>query len=325
VTSNEQSKNPGAMPLDGEVLVVDDDASTRTQVMRWLSAAGFVCAEATSGVKALEMLDVDASRYEAIVLDVMMPGVDGFEVLARMKRATATAKIPVLFLTASATEDDIVRGVEAGAVDYLLKPFSGPVLVAKLKAVRERSREEWLLRRKLERAERGASTDPLTGLLNRTTFDERLREMSAAATRHREALALLMLDIDHFKSVNDEFGHPAGDVALRFVADRIRRVLRLGDFAFRYGGEEFAVLLRKCDATGAVAVYDRLKEELTKVSADLGHGATRALSLSAGIATIELDNGFRNADLVARADAALYAAKRAGRDRSVVETASSKP
>ena len=212
-----------------------------------------------------------------------------------------------------------MRGVEAGAADYLLKPFSGPILVAKLRAVRDRARAEWMLRRKLSSAERSATTDGLTSLLNRRSFDERLGEQVASAARHREPLSLLMLDIDRFKAVNDEFGHPAGDVALRFVADRIRRVLRAGDLAFRYGGEEFAVLLRKCDATGALAVYDRLRDELRQGPVDLGGGTTRVLTVSGGLATMESANAFRDADLVGRADAALYVAKNSGRDRLEVE------
>ena len=135
--------------------------------------------------------------------------------------------------------------------------------------------------RKLRSAEQRATTDGLTGLLNRRSFDERLVELLANAGRHREPMALLMLDIDKFKSVNDDYGHPAGDVALRFVADRVRRVLRLGDNAFRYGGEEFAVLLRKCDAAGAVGVYDRLREELKREPVSFGAGRQPLVSPSA--------------------------------------------
>lgn len=300
--------------------MVDDDEPTRALVIRWLTSAGFVCGEATTGEQALAMLESEPSRYEAIVLDVTMPGVDGFEVLKRVQKSPQLGRIPVLFLTASASEADIIRGVEAGAADHLLKPFSGPVLVAKLRAVRDRARAEWLLRRKLMSAERNATTDGLTELLNRRSFDQRSVELIGLAGRHREALTLLMLDIDRFKAVNDELGHPAGDVALRFVADRIRSVLRLGDLAFRYGGEEFALLLRKCDIVGAVGVYERLRDELRKTPVTLGGGANRFLTISGGLASVESSNHFREGDLVSRADAALYAAKRNGRDRVEKET-----
>jgi diguanylate cyclase (GGDEF)-like protein len=321
VTTSDPAKKLSVPPFpEGEILVVDDDGPTRALIARWLKSAGFVCAEAASGEEALELVTGDPGKYEAMVLDVMMPGMDGFDVLKQLKTRPQTNGIPVLFLTASATEGDIVRGVEEGAADYLLKPFSGPVLVAKLRAIRQRSRAEWMLRRKLQSAEQNATTDGLTGLLNRRSFDDRLVELSAYSVRHREPLSLLMLDIDRFKSVNDEFGHPAGDVALRFVADRVRRVLRLGDLAFRYGGEEFAVLLRKCDAIGGLGVYDRLRDELKRAPVELGRGASRSLSVSAGLATMEVGNNFREGDLVSRADEALYRAKHGGRDKVEMET-----
>ena len=299
----------------GTVLVVDDEPPTRELVCHWLKGAGFTFEAVESGFEALARVRADADGFVAIVLDVMMPGMDGFEVLARLKEDPRTSAIPVLYLTASANEADIVRGVEAGAVDYLLKPFSGPVLIAKLRAVLARVAAESKLQKKLRFAEENATTDGLTGLLNRRSFDERLAELTALAVRHRESLAVLMLDIDRFKAVNDEYGHPAGDIALRFVADRVRQVLRTGDMAFRYGGEEFVVLLRKCDRAGAVAVYDRLREELRRQSVDFGHGVSRSITISGGIATLGGERGSRVDDLVARADRALYAAKAAGRDR----------
>ena len=109
------------------------------------------------------------------------------------------------------------------------------------------------------------------------------------------------------------------ELALRFVADRVRRVLRLGDLAFRYGGEEFAVLLRKCDAIGGLGVYDRLRDELRKTPVELGRGASKSLSVSAGLATMEVGNNFREGDLVSRADEALYRAKHGGRDKVEME------
>jgi diguanylate cyclase (GGDEF)-like protein len=306
------------------VLVVDDEEGTRGLVVRWLKSAGFVCREAKNGEEALAMLDSEPEAYETIVLDVMMPGMDGFTVLSRVKAEPRLSAIPVVILTASASESDIVRGVEAGAADYLLKPFSGPVLIAKLRSVRQRVQAEWRLNRKLQFAEQSATTDGLTGLANRRSFDERFVEMVSNSARHHEPLAVMMLDIDRFKSINDEYGHPAGDVALRFIADRIRRVLRVGDLAFRYGGEEFVTLLRKCDAIGAMGVYDRLRAELKKEAVDLGHGVSRSITISGGIATSEKDNDFRTDGLVARADVAMYAAKHGGRDRVEVEKISAR-
>jgi diguanylate cyclase (GGDEF)-like protein len=289
----------------GGILVVDDDAATRALIRQWLRRGGLRVVEAASGEAALDLLVAKPEGIDLIVLDVMMPGMDGFELLRRLKAEPRTARIPIVFLSASAGESDVVRGVKAGAIDYLQKPFSGPILVTKVQAVLERSRAERALHDKLRSAEESATQDGLTGLANRRAFDRRLAEMAATAIRHSEPLSLVMLDIDRFKSINDSLGHLAGDAALQHLAGKLRAVVRSADQAFRYGGEEFSLLLEKCDRAGAVHVY--YNEE------------TIAFTVSGGIASMETANGFLLANLVGRADDALYAAKRAGRDRVEIE------
>jgi diguanylate cyclase (GGDEF)-like protein len=300
------------------VLVVDDDDAMRALILQWLRHSGVRVLEAASGEAAMALATESSETIDAVVLDVMMPGMDGFEVIRRLKIDERTARIPIVFLSASAGESDIVRGVKAGAVDYLQKPFSGPVLVTKVAAVIERSRAERALYDKLRTAEQSAIHDGLTGLANRRAFDQRLGEMTATAVRHSEPLSLLMLDIDKFKAINDTLGHLAGDAALKHLADKLRGVVRAGDQAFRYGGEEFALLLQKCDAAGAVLVYDRLRSTLS-ASALVYEGEAVPFTVSAGIASAEAKNQFEAKSLVGRADAALYDAKRAGRDRVVLE------
>jgi diguanylate cyclase (GGDEF)-like protein len=256
---------------------------------------------------------------DAVVLDVTMPGMDGFQVLGHLKADPRSSLIPIVFLSAATRESDVVRGVRAGAIDYLSKPFSGPILVTKIKAVLERARAERALHDKLRSAEESATTDGLTGLSNRRAFDQRLSEMVARAVRHNESLSLMMLDIDHFKSINDDLGHLVGDQALVHLAGKLRAVVRAGDHAFRYGGEEFLLLLAKCDRAGAVRVFHRLREGLRAEPLPLDGGGTRSVSVSGGIASAEESNGFQLGNLVGRADEALYAAKRAGRDRVEIE------
>ena len=227
---------------------------------RWLGKAGLACVEARSGEEALEAAKRMADGLDAIVCDVMMPGIDGFTVLERLKADAATARIPVMLLTAHAnTEGEIVRGVEGGAVDHLAKPFSGPVLAAKVRALVARGLKERSLQRKLHFAERHATVDGLTGLFNRRHFEVRQREESAHARRHSRPLALVLFDLDHFKSVNDTFGHEEGDRVLQHVGAAVPAVLRAEDSAFRYGGEEFVILLRDCDARSAHVVGERLR------------------------------------------------------------------
>jgi diguanylate cyclase (GGDEF)-like protein len=301
-------------------LVVDDDEAARAFVVRWLRGAKFRCIEHTSGTRAAGALVVDPAQADVVVLDVMMPGMDGFEVVAGLKANPATTHLPIILLTAQAIgEQDIARGIEAGAVDYLTKPFSGPVLVAKVRAACERAEAERAVRARLNFAEEHATTHALTGLKNRRAFDARLVEAMANATRHHEALALVMLDLDHFKRINDTFGHAGGDRTLLYFARALRRAVRAGDQAFRYGGEEFALLLHKCDAEGALRVVTRIQRDLRERPVSLVDGKTEVVRFSAGIATVEARNNFRVEEIVARADAALYKAKNGGRDRIEVD------
>jgi PleD family two-component response regulator len=211
-------------PREGAVLVVDDDVSTRVLVAGWLRGSGLAVVEASAGEEALAKVREDPEAIGAVILDVMMPGMDGFQVLNQLKGDPRSSLIPIVFLSAAARESDVVRGVRAGAIDYLPKPFSGPILVTKIKAVLARARAERALHDKLRSAEESATTDGLTGLSNRRAFDQRVSEMVANTVRHNEPLSLLMLDIDHFKAINDELGHLTGDEALVHLAGKLRRV-----------------------------------------------------------------------------------------------------
>jgi diguanylate cyclase (GGDEF)-like protein len=172
---------------------------------------------------------------------------------------------------------------------------------------------------RLHFAEEHATTDALTGLMNRRAFEGRLAEAWANTGRHREPLALVLLDLDHFKEVNDAFGHGGGDRVLLYFARALRRAIRVGDQAFRYGGEEFALLLPKCDAQGALRVVSRIHLDLRSRPVSVIEGRATVVRFSAGIASAEASNTFRVEELEARADAALYKAKNGGRDRVELE------
>ncbi len=309
---------PAAPPV-GVVIVADDDPSARKLMVRWLTRAGFSCVELTTGQEAIDAVLADPDRVDALVLDVNMPGLNGFGVLARLRADAVAGGVPIIMVTAQEIDEtDVARGVRAGAGDYLTKPSAGSLLVAKVRAACERSRAERELRARLESAEADANTDPLTRLMNRRAFDGRLVECIANASRHREPLALVLIDVDHFKAVNDEFGHIGGDRMLLHLAWGLRRSIRVGDQPFRLGGDEFAVLLPKCDAEGAMHVTSRLRSELHADPITLFGGKRSFVPFSAGIATAEGKNFFQVLDLIARADAALYAAKNGGRDRTSV-------
>ncbi|HZU85072.1 MAG TPA: diguanylate cyclase [Polyangiaceae bacterium] len=294
---------------------MDDDDAARGVVATWLRHAGMQCIEAPSGGAALQAT-ADAPILDAIVLDIMMPGMDGFEVLKQLRGDPRTADVPVLMLTAHATDEaSAVRGIEQGAADFVTKPFSGPLLVAKLRALCVRTHAERELRRHLAAAQDNALVDALTLLRNRRAFDMYLEESVAHCARHREALSVVLLDVDHFKSINDSYGHECGDRVLAHLAEVVRESVRCEDSVFRYGGEEFVIVLRGCAAPGAMRVADRARAALAGSPLDVGT-AERVFTFSAGIAVADASNGFSGEGIVARADAALYRAKKAGRNRT---------
>jgi two-component system cell cycle response regulator len=219
-------------------------------------------------------------------------------------------------VTGTATGDrDVVNGVDLGASDYMAKPCSPSVLLAKVRSLRARTRAERALREQLHFASIHALSDPLTGLYNRRNFLERLGESSAYAVRHHQPFAVVMLDLDAFKTANDQHGHLEGDRVLVHFAGAIHSVLRADDVAFRYGGDEFVLLLRGCDSTRAVEVATRLRERLGELPFRYADGSEVRIAFSAGTAAAEASEGFSGSDLVCRADAALYRAKASGRDR----------
>lgn len=302
------------------VLVVDDDASVRALVCAWLGRADVHCLEAVDGPSALHLATSCAATIDCIVLDVMMPGFDGFELLERLAATPDTAHIPAILLTARAgTDEEVVAALDVGAVDYLEKPFSGRILVAKVLAAAQRTKRERSLRGALAYAETHAAIDPLTGIFNRQHLDQRLREEAAVATRHHMPFSIVLIDLDHFKSINDTFGHPEGDRVLVHVADVMKSALREEDCAFRYGGEEFVLMLRNCNVTAATVVAWRLRQALRDRRIRLGNEVPRIITFSAGIASANEANGFASESLLRRADSALYRAKRGGRDRAEVE------
>lgn len=307
-------------PAPSIVLIVDDDAATRALTQRWIERAGFVAESVDRGEAALERTLSDPRRIAVIVLDVMMPGMDGFEVLERLRADPEAAEIPVVLLTAHANQDeDVVRGIERGAADHIEKPYSGPVMVAKVTSLAKKRGDALAVRERLARAEQQATTDALTGLANRRAFDAQLVREANYARRRKEPFGLVMIDVDFFKSYNDLFGHAEGDRVLQHVAACLAATLRKSDYAFRIGGEEFAVLLRGSDREQARLAAERLRAAVREAPITLGEGdgEERRVTFSAGVAVADADNDFATDELTIRADTALYAAKRAGRDRVV--------
>jgi diguanylate cyclase (GGDEF)-like protein len=275
-----------------------------------LMAAGFEVLEAEDGEEALAR--IRATVPDVVLLDRDMPRLDGLAVLDAMQADEGTAAIPVVFVTGRATASELAEGLGRGAHDYVRKPVEEAELIARVRsALRTRRLRDELRERNLQ-LERMARTDVLTGMVGRRHGATVLAEACAAATATGERLAVIVADIDHFKTVNDNHGHAAGDAVLRAVADVMRDGLVTGETAVRWGGEEFLLVLPGCATSGALARAERLRRALAAAPIDAGgrrHGVT--VSLGCAVQT----PGETPEALVARADEALYAAKAAGRDR----------
>ncbi len=286
------------------VLVADDDGVTRAIVSSWLIGAGYEVIVASDGDEALRL--ARERGPDLLLVDVTMPGRDGYEV-CRAIQAEGTAPPPVIFLTAHTHTHARVAGLDAGAVDYIVKPFANEELVARVRAaLRTKAVHDGLAER--------AAHDGLTGLFNRRELDVRAEQAVALAARHGRPLSCLLLDIDHFKQVNDSHGHAAGDMVLREAALRIGETSRVSDIVGRYGGEEFVVLLPETDGDEAVAVADKLRTILSSTPVAVGR---ISIAIQASIGVAARSDAMRTPrDLYAAADEALYRAKELGRDRT---------
>lgn len=255
---------------------------------------------------------------DLILLDVVMPEMDGYTVIAELQKSAPLAAIPVIFLTSLAEQADEASCLAAGAVDFVAKPFNGAVLLARVKAQIKLKQEADALRV-------AAVVDSLTGLGNRRALDEQIAIECAASRRENTPMALLMVDIDHFKQFNDQFGHPLGDCCLQSVAVAISsRMLRPRDFLARYGGDEFCCLLPATDAAGATELAEQIRRAVADNGGCSGGVASgHPVTVSIGVAPYSQAQSDCSAALLAAADSALYRAKQGGRNQVVV--ASSEP
>lgn len=295
------------MALHGRVLIVDD-AMENVQILHAALQDEHEVLFALSGERALEL--ASTQQPDLILLDAVMPGMDGYAVCAALRANAETRAIPIVFVTALHTPEHETRALEAGAVDFISKPVNAAV-------VRARVRTQLTVKRQADALRALTLTDPLTGVANRRAFDARLEAEWRRGARSGMPMALILLDVDYFKSYNDHYGHQAGDACLMQVAAALRRgASRNYDLVARYGGEEFAVLLPQQDLHGAEGVARRLQAELERLH--MPHAASSAapyLTVSMGLCSM-VPNGTRPASvLVGCADALLYEAKENGRNQ----------
>ena len=290
------------------VLLVDDQISN----IRYLSVIlgdKYRIQSATNGPDAVKLATA-LPRPDLILLDIVMPDMDGYKVCYQLKNNPATQNIPVIFITALNSDIDEARGLNIGAVDYLSKPLSPPI-------VRARVHNHAMLKRRTDLLESLAHIDSLTNVANRRRFDHALDLEWRRCRRAGLPLALLMVDVDSFKAYNDHYGHGLGDVCLTKVASTLNQAFhRPADIVARYGGEEFAVLLPETNIHNAVLLAERLRQMVEGLRIPHAPGASsKVITISIGCSAFLPGEAFDTHDLIESADKHLYAAKAAGRNR----------
>ena len=299
-------------PARQRILIVDD-AMTNIVSLDELLRDDYEVLYATGSEEGLEACKT--LQPDLVLLDVVMPGIDGFEVCARLKRDPDTRDIPVVFVTARSDIADETRGLEAGAIDFITKPFSPPIVRARVRNHLELARQRALL-------SMHAFVDGLTGVANRRKFEEALESEWRRCARADAPLGLIMADVDLFKLYNDNYGHPAGDACLKSVADALAQNLnRGGDLIARYGGEEFVCLLPETDLEGVRATAARLVIAVAELAIPhFKSPVAKSVTVSLGGTAAIPHPDFTAPDVVRAADDLLFRAKKEGRNRALVET-----
>ncbi len=301
------------------VLVVEDEAISRTLLERTLTKAGFEVKSAENGKEAMELFKT--SFFPIVLTDWVMPEMGGPELCKAIRGGVTKGYVYIILLTAKDTKDDIVEGLKSGADDYLTKPFHPAELLARLNTGKRIVSLERSLKAANEEIKALSITDYLTGCYNRTYLNTQLQKELLRAIRYRHYLSIILSDIDHFKKVNDNHGHLAGDEVLRVFVERIRAWTRKDvDWIARFGGEEFLVVLPETEVEKAMVVAERLRQRVSSDKVRIPGGGDILITASFGVTGFnpEKDAWDVTQDiLLGKADAFLYSAKESGRNRVV--------
>lgn len=295
------------MTEKSSILVVDDNSDNIRVLGTILRQHNYRVVIAQNGLQALKTLDV--TKVDLVLLDIMMPGIDGFETCRRIKENVDWQTIPIIFLTAKVEESEIVKGLELGAVDYITKPFNTQVLLARVKTHVQLHQYYQLLRAQ-------ACLDGLTQIANRLKFETVLVNEWHRALRTEGYLAVLMIDIDYFKALNDTYGHLIGDQVLKQVALTIDKVVkRASDFVARYGGEEFVVILPNTQLPEALLIAENIRLAVELLAIENKNTTLGQITISLGAAAMIPNPTIQPMQLIDKADQQLFLAKHSGRNQ----------
>ena len=301
--------NTSVLERENQLILVVDDS----EMIHVLIGASLL----SEGVEVLHAYDARSAKVltreqkpDLLLLDLQLPDQNGLAFLQELKDDVELNAIPVIFLTGTNDVPVKVQAFNAGAIDYITKPFDNTELRARVNSALRTKRYQDLLATR-------AQLDGLTGLWNRTHFDQRLADEVAVSQRHKRPVSLIMLDIDHFKRINDAYGHPFGDLVLRRIANLLAGCLRQTEIACRYGGEEFGIILRETDHTGAMIAAERIRSTIEALELRFNTLTVR-VTASLGVSSNEhLEADFSPNQLLLAADECLYLAKQQGRNRVI--------
>jgi diguanylate cyclase (GGDEF)-like protein len=295
-----------------KILIADDDRISCRLLSSLLTKWGYTAQIVDNGIDAFaELQKPDAPQLT--ILDWMMPGFDGVQVIRKIRAIHGKPYVYALLLTSKEEKEDKVEGLEAGADDFLKKPFDAAELRARLRIGERILDLERRLTTALESAEYKATHDFLSGIYNRAAITAMLEREAARCKRSKQAMSVMMVDVDHFKSINDTYGHPAGDEVIKQLTQRISSVLRTYDAVGRLGGEEFLILTPNCATPEALAVAERLRQCIAGEKMVVGEVAI-PITVSVGVSAVSQDHPDAKR-AIETADLALYAAKNKGRNR----------
>jgi len=304
-----------------KILIAEDNKITTKVLETVFKKYGHEPIFACNGREALDIFL--KGDFQMVIADWMMPEMDGITLCKKIRADESRKFTYIIMLTAKSSKNDIIEGLNAGANDYLTKPFDFGEMMARIKAgekilqleedLEKKNRELQTLNRRLGNL---ARVDALTQLGNRLALEEAMERIRNTAQRHQRTYSVIMCDIDQFKRYNDTYGHPAGDKVLRRIADTLKSQIRTSDQAFRYGGEEFAIVLPEHNMDEAEKVAERLKASVEALGIENANGDTGTLTISFGVAASRnnSENGCRGTDVFKQADEALYQAKASGRN-----------
>ncbi|MCL6415675.1 diguanylate cyclase [Aestuariirhabdus sp. Z084] len=293
---------------DKQSVLIIEDEEMNIRILGQILSREFSIDVATSGKDALERAELDALP-DLILLDVSVPDIDGYELCRQLSDNEKTSHIPIILITSESQEKQEAYGLSLGAVDYIVKPFSVPVLVARV-------RTHLQLKRQRDMLTDLTVHDSLTGVYNRRKLDECIQNELRRACRNQSSLALLMIDVDCFKAYNDHYGHMAGDRCLQRVAEcLLENIQRSGDLLARYGGEEFVAVLPETDRHDATVLAQLLCDAVADLNIPHAHSSVAdRVTISEGVAAMVPDIDMEASQLIDAADSALYKAKEAGRN-----------